>query len=333
VPVASSLARAQAGAGETAASPALAEATEYDLVIRKALLEFSLAHWSESKALFQRAHLLRPSARTLRGLGLTSFELRQYVAALGHIQQALASQEHPLTDDMRKHLLGVIDDCKNFIVYKRLRLQPSEAKLQVDGEPAALDRDGSLMLDPGEHTVRAEAPGFEPQSRDLVANGGERGTLEIKLGALAPKRPVLARSSALPPAPKSAPLTASTSQQDPSFWSSLDSGKIVGLGLGAAGVIGIGLGVTFSVLALNDDSASKSHCENDACDPTGLRQRSSALSHADVATASFIAAGVCLTAGVITFIAAPGRERDRAALRLRPALGPGVASLSLAGAL
>ena len=325
----SGAARAQSAPAPAAAAPL--ELTEYEVVIRKALTEFNLGHWSEAKTLFQRAHELRPSARTLRSLGLTSFELRQYVAALGYLQQSIASQEHPLTDEMRKRVLAVIDDCKSFIIYKPVRLQPTRAKLQVDGEPAALDANGALMLDPGEHNVTAEADGFESVSRELVANGGDRGVLEIKLSALAGPASREARPAVA--AAGGGPARADEAASDASFWSSLDSGRIVGLGLGAAGVIGVGLGVTFSVLALNADSDSKAHCDGNACDATGLSRRKTALSHADAATVSLIAAGALLGAGLITFLAAPGQEREHAGLQLRPALAPGVASLALTGAL
>src|SRR5688572_33225726 len=86
----------------------------YDNLIKKALIEFNLSHWGEAKAYFQRAHQLRPSARTLRSLGLTSYEQRLYVSALGYLRQALVSQERPLTPEMRVQVQNEIEEARSF---------------------------------------------------------------------------------------------------------------------------------------------------------------------------------------------------------------------------
>src|SRR3954452_13107151 len=53
----------------------------YEAAIAEAVAHFSAAHWSEARALFLRAHEIKPSARTLRGLGVVEFELGHYAEA------------------------------------------------------------------------------------------------------------------------------------------------------------------------------------------------------------------------------------------------------------
>jgi hypothetical protein len=301
---------------------------DYDVVLNKAVLEFDVGHWSEAKAFFLRAHSLRPSARTLRGLALTSYELRLYVAALTYLRQALASSERPLTQDMREHAQATITDCESFITYKALALEPKNATVRVDGEPPVFDAHGAVMLDPGEHEIRAQAAGFEPWARAVVANGGDQGVLDIKLTELKKREvPVpLAASVAAP-----APPAANTATVAGSFWSSLSTPEIVGMGLAAGGVVGLGLCAGFSIAAVNENAASKRACMGNACEADRAAQHHSALSHADAATVTSIAGGALIVAGAVTYFTAPAAERTPTALHVQPAIARGVAAITLAG--
>ena len=52
--------------------------SEYQRLVRQAIAEYAEHNFAEARALFARAHALEPNARTLRGLGMTAFELRSY---------------------------------------------------------------------------------------------------------------------------------------------------------------------------------------------------------------------------------------------------------------
>jgi hypothetical protein len=297
-------------------------AAEYDAVVQKALVEFNLGHWSEAKAYFMRAHQLRPSARTLRSLGLASYELRLYVAALMYLRQALASQERPLTEEMRGQAKTQIDEARSFITYEKPMLEPPNATLRVDGQAAVFDDDGALMLDPGQHEIVVAAQGFEQQSRIVTANGGERGELSVKLLARRPAAVVASVPHAEVPQEK---------PDSPSFWSSLTTPRVIALGLAGGSVVALGVGVTFSVLAANANSDSKSDCSGNECNQKGFATRNTALHRADAATVSFVAAGVLLGAGAVLYFAMPALERSPTAIRVSPSVGPGFGALSLAG--
>ena len=58
------------------ASTAAAQAEPYQDVVREGIHEFTAGNFVEARTLFERAHALKPSARTFRGLGLISYELK-----------------------------------------------------------------------------------------------------------------------------------------------------------------------------------------------------------------------------------------------------------------
>jgi hypothetical protein len=61
----------------------------YRDLVAEATREFSAGNFAEARTLFEQAHAAKPSARTLRGLGLTAYELRRYVQAVSELEAAL----------------------------------------------------------------------------------------------------------------------------------------------------------------------------------------------------------------------------------------------------
>ncbi|HET6331831.1 MAG TPA: hypothetical protein VFG30_01395, partial [Polyangiales bacterium] len=61
----------------------------YSQVIQNAVVEFDAGNWAEARVLFEQAHTLRPSARTLRGMGMASFEIKEYVRAEKELNASL----------------------------------------------------------------------------------------------------------------------------------------------------------------------------------------------------------------------------------------------------
>lgn len=159
---------------------AAAQERDYAETIREALAEFDVGHFEESLALFRVAHALRPSARTLRGLGNCSFELRHYVDAVGYYQASLASTENPLTPEQRAEVEGLLGRARVFVGTYHLVVTPPEATVTVDGR-AATSRE--LLLDIGDHSVSVAAPGRETRTVPVTVRGAEDETLTIELGA------------------------------------------------------------------------------------------------------------------------------------------------------
>jgi tetratricopeptide (TPR) repeat protein len=214
--------------------PAHAQDADFNDVIKRAVVEFDQGHWEEASALFRRAHEQNPSARTWRGLGLTSFELRRYVNAIAELEAALADPRKPLTNQQRKEVETVLARAREFVSIYRVRVLPSEAEVIVDGHPAALNQ-GQLFLDPGPHTLLVRASGYQERREDLRAAAGVKDELSIELSVTGPAEdgPLEAAAPAEP-----RPDAPSPPQRRRRVWTWVLGGASV-----AAGAAAIGLGV------------------------------------------------------------------------------------------
>lgn len=177
-------AAARSGAAQSA--QATAEDPAYLAVIDKALLAFNQGHWTEAKVFFSEAHALQPSARTLRGMGLASYESRSYVAAIEYLEQAMVSRVHALTPEMRMLAAELIAEARQFVTRVRVALSPTRATLRVDGRPAQYDREGAILLDPGEHELLATAAEFRPLRRRVESEGGR----ELRVRMVLERKPL-----------------------------------------------------------------------------------------------------------------------------------------------
>ena len=190
-----------------------ADKTEYMTLVRKALSEYDLGHFREAKAYFEQAHDLKPSARTLRGLGLTSYELRHYVEAISYMELALGSDVKPLNETMRKQLDSLIAEARLFVARVTVTLSPATARLRVDGHVAKPDDTGLLTLDAGRHEFVASAEGHESITRSVEVEGGQEVPLTF---TLKPEQVVVAPPPPAPtPTPAPEPVAALEPQPEP----------------------------------------------------------------------------------------------------------------------
>lgn len=167
-------------ASSSLAQPAQSsEPAGYRALIGEALAEFDRGHAAEARALFMRAHAVNPSARTLRGIGLASFELRDYPAAIDYLSQSLASSVNPLGGTLRESTELLLERARGYVGLYRLKLSPLTARLWLDGALTAPQPE--LLLDVGTHELVVEAHGFLSARHTVRVNGGEDHALEIAL--------------------------------------------------------------------------------------------------------------------------------------------------------
>lgn len=183
-------------------APSEADARAYDDAIDHALQEFKLEHWIEAKVLFGQAYRLKPNARALRGIGLASYEARQYVEAVTYFELALIHPSQNLTQEMRDEVAQFLAQARQFTGRLHLEVEPSDAELALDGARVApQSSDGVVLVDPGPHEVTASAAGYEPVTRRVVVEGGDDVQLQLKLQAsganLAPVAPPATTAAAL----------------------------------------------------------------------------------------------------------------------------------------
>jgi hypothetical protein len=230
-----------------------AEAGEYRELIEQALSEFKHKNWPEARVLFRRAHELSPNARTLRGMGVVSYEMRDYVHAVLELSSALSDARQPLTDAQRKECETLLGRSRTFVGAFVLKLEPATADVTLDGSPPVRDHEGRILVSFGEHTLRAVAPGFQDATSKLAVQGGEQGELRVVLyrpQALASATPASSvektvRSEA--PAPLSTPSSNEPARSRRFIghglrygWVALGAGALLGAGAAASWFVGQG---------------------------------------------------------------------------------------------
>jgi hypothetical protein len=195
-----------------------------------------------------------------------------------------------------------------------------------------------MPVDPGEVEIVATAPGRRPLTQSLRLEEGKTASFDLPaLLAASDSGPdqTLTPHDAAEPAPDSpaenanAPAAAAT-----------ESGGSMPLviTLAAVGVVGLGVGATFAMMAnsTNDDSAQ--YCEPEdpnACSQRGVDMRDDARGKGNVATIGFVAGGAALAgAGVVWLLDGGTKPKESGAgprLRSSAAIGPGHATLHVGG--
>lgn len=169
---------------------------EYEGLVREALSESAAGRFEEARVLFRRAHQLFPNARTLRGIGMVAFEVRDYPDAIRSLSRAIADARRPLTEEQLVEVRALLARAHAFIGRYDLSAVPEGARVLVDGHPALIEPDGTILLTVGTHevVVRTAARAWDGR---FTVRGGEREPLPIVLDVAEP----LARPEPAPPPP------------------------------------------------------------------------------------------------------------------------------------
>jgi hypothetical protein len=304
----------------------------YDSYIEQALQAYDAGRFTEARTLFRRAHEVAPTARTLRTIGMCSFNLGDYVDAAVSFEAALQETRKPLTGEQRKQVAELIARSNQAIGRFAVRLTPADANLILDGRPVTLTAQHELLVEPGRHELSVQARGHHTVQSGLSVEGGDRTTLEFHL-ALVPDA-----ESELPPPGTSQPMAANgqtqqsaaahTSEGAPSHsGSSLQSTfGYTSLGVGVAGLAAFGV---FGVLAIVEQNKLQDVCPNNACGPSHYDQVDRYDTYKTVSTIGLIGGGAFTLLGAGLLLFRPERDPNRAALE--PLLGPG--SVGLRGSL
>ncbi len=215
---------------------------EYRGLVDSALAEFDAQHWAEARALFERAHAAFPNARTLRGIGMAAFELRDYVAARRALDAALTEPRRPLTEEQRAQVAELAARARVFVGDFAVGPAPAGSTVDVDGVPTAPEGDlatrATLALAVGAHELTLRAPDGRTARAQVTVHGGETATLTLAVPDAAPGRTPPRDEAAVAPPTRS----PATTPADPG------AGPWVLIGVGAAvavaGGVLLGLGAS-----------------------------------------------------------------------------------------
>ena len=193
------------GGAATAAAQSEADAngggnSAYEITVSEALREYERGRWEEAAALFRRAHEQNPSARTLRGLGLSVYEARHYPDAIRFLSESLSDTRRPLTPKQREEVTATIERAKLFVGYLKLTVEPPTASATINGQPIHRDDQGMIVTDTGWLDVEISAHHYKTMLRRIQINPGDKQALVVRLE---PENDLQVRADPVPaPAPK-----------------------------------------------------------------------------------------------------------------------------------
>jgi hypothetical protein len=194
----------------------------------------------------------------------------------------------------------------------------TEVRVAVDGQPLATKLDGqAVAINPGRHLVHFElADGTALDQEILVKEGGKDQAVAVVLGR--------------PPTTLSIGNKASATAGTSAHGGASGPWKTVGWMLAGVGVVGVGVGTAFGVVAINDKSSA--HCVADMCLAGPLSDARTAAIIADV---GLIAGGVLLASGATLVLFGPrateGHEGSTARMEIAPTAGPHGGGVVLGG--
>ena len=193
-----------------------------------------------------------------------------------------------------------------------------------------------VPTDPGEYTISASAPGYESWSgtvtvperagRVSIAVPALRKSSEPDKGAaaVAPVAPGPGAPVADRPTPGGDTSTAGLNLSTGPTETRSSAQRTMGVVLGAAGVVGIGVGTFFGLRAFSKNGEAEDHCPNGICqDPQGPGLTDDAKNAATAANIAFGVGLVALAGGVVLYLTAPSGDGTAQSGALHARVGPG----------
>jgi hypothetical protein len=291
----------------------------YEQLVRDALSEFRAGRYLESRSLFLQAHELKPSARTLRGMGQAAFGAKLYAQAIADLTTALMSEVNPLTPKMQREAEATIARARNYTGRFRLTLDPPDAQLTVDGGRPVYDTDGALLLDVGLRQVAVHADGRADRESTVQVVGGEERTLNLSVSLAATptdRDPLAGVDTSTPPDLRerqlepTRPSPAAAKDERPFPWLAVGA-----FGLSAVGLVG-GI-VSLQVHNSNISSWNSADCINNPDLLKCIQWRSNWEAATTWEIISFSLAGAFAATGVVLLVI-HNNDNSETAIRCGP---------------
>jgi hypothetical protein len=158
---------------------------DYETLIQQASDAYGAKHFEQARDLFEQAHVLQPSARTFRGLGIAAFALNHYSQARPELEAALVDARKPLPRDQRREVTDILSWMNQSLGTLRLELAPPHAFARIDDRAAS---SGTNLLELGEHQLVVQATGFSAREQTFLLERDHPLALRVELQheALAP---------------------------------------------------------------------------------------------------------------------------------------------------
>ena len=277
--------------------------------------------WAEARERFAEALAIRASPKVF-------FSLAQAEEQLGQVASAHADYGRALAGGKAAHESDVVTAAERAqrtldprVPHVRILVTgASAATATMDGQAIAVS--AALAVDPGAHQLVVNAPGMREVRTSVAIGESQQLDVPVSLepesaGAPAQPAPVAPTSTAAEESPAGTEA-APSSNSGSSPW------RTVGLVTAGVGVVGLGVGTAFGLVAKSkNDASNSSGCNGNNCTSQAAATRRDALSAANVSTVAFVAGGVLAASGVVLWLAAPKGDADQGVGVTPVALGAG----------
>ncbi|WP_434042350.1 MULTISPECIES: PEGA domain-containing protein [Sorangium] len=341
-----------APASPQAAAPDEATARA-DALYKQGVRLYSEKKWKEAEAVFLEAWALTPTFDVAYNVGSAAYQQGKHALAAEHLSFAL--RHWPLLSAVA-HLKPTAQQrlatSRAHVGALAVTVSAPLAEVLVDGRPAGkAPLAGELFVEPGEHTVEARLDGYTPAQKSVRVGKGETAEIALQLvavgngpGTNGEAQALTATSTSAADAPTKRPVArvgdsiALDATKSRSLWPAV--------ALGAASVVGLGIGIGMTVASNDARQASEAdekaiRSENGRCiePPSSFVKRCEDLldktKHAETfgtaALASYVAAGALATAATI-YVFWPRRTPSAAGVRALPIVRADGGALLLVGA-
>ena len=225
-----------------------------------------------------------------------------------------------------------------------------DVRVRDDGQPLLDHLDGKpVNVDPGAHVFVIEVAGKPPVTERLLIREGEAGRREhVVMGnaettpppvPVTPVSPAAPVSQPAPPAPppSSEPVAvAPAPPAAPPESSGLGTQRVIGLSMGGVGLVGLGLGTAFGLMASSAWNNAKTACGGSVSQCTnvssGTAYHGTAVTDGTISTVGFVAGGALVAAGVVLVLTGGHSASPTTGFVLTPSVGSSFGGLSMSGA-
>ncbi len=251
-------------------------------------------HFADACPKFAESNRIDPKLGTLMNLALchekagsSASAWAEYVEAAGIARRLGQAERERVARERAKALEGtlvhvVIDASAG-----------SDAQVTLDGQVIGPGGFGTpIAVDPGDHVVRATAPGKTAFSESFRVAEREDHTTHVPALEAAP-----AAAAALPAPAPVVPVAAPETH---------DHGgrRTAGFVVGAAGVVLLGVGGVFGVRAFSEKHTVEDECDAVQCTPAGRDASSSMKTSETVSTIAVLAGVAAVGAGTYLWLSA-----------------------------
>jgi hypothetical protein len=131
---------------------------------------------------FQKAYELSPHYSVKYNIGLAWESAERPSCAVDALERYLEQGGAQIRPDRREQVEALIRSSREKLGKIRVTLEPSNARLSLDGQVTTLDPQG-IPADPGSHRVVVSAPGYVERTLAFDVRAGESMAVDVSLAA------------------------------------------------------------------------------------------------------------------------------------------------------